>query len=167
MVDMESDNHFIESQDQLLPMTILSKLLKIIVKMKIIPIKVDYKRGEATFSFCSREFLIYGLIVTTIGLLNMFIFYFFLDGMEFVEIIDKQLERFKGNITDTICLVSYWAMLQMYTLYPVILFKSSEMFPSELILARDLKWPKYGYLFVLSYLAFFIGMFLQTFSLNV
>ena len=59
-------------------------------------------------------------------------------------------------ITDLMCIASYSIMMYLYPLCPLIVLKSIEFLPRELITANNLKFPKQGKKLVLGY--FFVAL---------
>ena len=66
------------------------------------------------------------------------------------------------NVTDILCLLSFFGMLQLYLLFPIVIARGCQWLPWDIFMARDLRWPRYGYMFNLSMACLIIGFLLQS-----
>ena len=66
------------------------------------------------------------------------------------------------NVTDILCLLSFFGMLQLYLLFPIVIARGCQWLPWDIFMARDLRWPRYGYMFNLSMTCLIIGFLLQS-----
>ena len=74
-----------------------------------------------------------------------------------LEDIETQMKKIENSTTDLICGISSFIMIFSYPVFPVILARGTKWISPNIWMSKHLKWPKYGYMLLLSELTFFVG----------
>ena len=68
------------------------------------------------------------------------------DEKQMMEMYIESMKKFKSNLTDMLCMFSFFGMVHFHPYISVIVARGCSKLPAAIVLARDLKWPKYGYI---------------------
>ena len=130
----------------------LSRLLQFLVIFKILPIRIRRQKNSVSFRFLSMTTLAFVMVLILISLINMATSILIADIPKiWTNTMDEMKEM---KLTDLLCLLSIFGMFQLYPIFPIIIGRGCQWMPSEVLLAKDLEWPKYGYMFVFSITSF-------------
>ena len=130
----------------------LSKLLQFLVIFKILPIRVKKQKNSVSFRFLSMTTLAFVMMLIFISLINMATSILIADIPKIWTNTVEEMKEMK--LTDLLCLLSIFGMFQLYPIFPIIIGRGCQWMPSEVLLAKDLEWPKYGYMFLFSITSF-------------
>ena len=129
-------------------MSPMSKLFKVLTKLGFIPLKVDYINNEVKFSLISRPFILF--ILTIFGFVVMStVAIIFILGSRWQELMEEMMSTMMTNVTDTLCYVTYIIIIMSFPIFPVMVARSAEVLPTEVTLATDLRWPKFGNILII------------------
>ena len=124
--------------------SLISRLLRFLIKIRFIPVEIDEENTKAVFNWCRSflYFIVYWGLLVLCSVLNF---------------SKKQKLMFKENVIDTISMYGFGIISVItFPLSPLILAKTLPSAPS-VTLDRDLRWPKYGKSFILSFIFAVIG----------
>ena len=130
----------------------LSKLLQCLVIFKILPIRIRWQKNSVSFRFLSMTTLAFVVVLILISLINMATSILIADIPKIWTNTVEEMKEMK--LTDLLCLLSIFGMFQLYPIFPIIIGRGCQWMPSEVLLAKDLEWPKYGFLFLFSITSF-------------
>ena len=134
---MAINNYRVENEEQLSRM---SAFLRLLLKISFIPLALDETMEKITFRMWSRQtayFLLYFLMVATI--MDVGIFYIW--GLD--NFLDLFINMYKDNTTDflTYCVLLIFSAGSNFQFKQ---FYGISKISSELVLAKNLRWPKQG-----------------------
>ena len=169
-------------------MTPISRLFKIISKAGVIPVKVDYYNKEVTFRFLSVPFGCFTFGILVFMAVANFITFVLL-GDELQGATRQVIKNMMENITDIICMASFFLMLQLSPIFTILVAKKCATLPKDIVLAENLRlvekielqklrfletpcsfkkgfifrWPRYGRWFIIAIVVFTLGTAAQLF----
>ena len=86
-------------------------------------------------------------------------------GLDYGQLVDsmkKDYDNVKSHTTDLLCAVSFFVLLYSYPLNHLLIARGCNWIDYDLVMARHMKWPKYGYLFIISMFCLSGGCILQS-----
>ena len=120
-------------------MTPISRLFKIISKAGVIPVKVDYYNKEVTFRFLSVPFGCFTFGILVFMAVANFITFVLL-GDELQGATRQVIKNMMENITDIICMASFFLMLQLSPIFTILVAKKCATLPHDIVLAENLRF---------------------------
>ena len=134
--------------------TKLSKFLHFLIIFKILPINVNNQKKTVSFRFLSMTTFAFVMMLILISLINIIPCFLIVDLQKIWK--DLMAEMREMKITDILCLVSIFGMFQLYPIFPLVIARGCQWMPTEVLIAIDLKWPKHGFMFLISCASFFL-----------
>ena len=135
---------------------VVSRFVRILISIRLIPIKVDYENLCASLTACSIKFVCH--IIVAFGpsiIVNVFTFIIFNEEMMMLWHYMKKLlnEDFTAGLAQIV--YSYFIFFS----FPSMMFNLSYGIPSipSIALATDLSWPNHGGKIVFAYCLFVMG----------
>ena len=119
------------------------RFLKTILKIGLLPLSFDLEKKKLTFKFYSRpsaSFLITNFIVTSVVFFSWFVMIGFEKLLEFWRNM-----LYQSNTTDFITYVVLISSTFSYAIQYKIFYDIPKI-SNELLLSKDLRWPKNGLL---------------------
>ena len=135
-------------------MSLISKLVSLLVKIRFIPVNNDRKKDRITFKLCS--FVTLTFFIIHFGLFLMINLTIQLAAQTVSHVFMEYWK--KTNIIDTISSLLLGPFVSwLFPFCPVFLAKGLPFIPT-ISLANDLKWPRHGAKHVLSYFLCALGL---------
>ena len=108
--------------------------------------EINYQTQRINFKFLSRKLMMFiltqVLFWSSMFGANSLLF----DEKQMMEMYIESMKKFKSNLTDMLCMFSFFGMVHFHPYISVIVARGCSKLPAGIVLARDLKWPKYGYI---------------------
>ena len=108
--------------------------------------EINYQTPRIKFKFLSKKLMMFiltqVLFWSTMFGANSLLF----DEKQMMEMYIESMKKFKSNLTDMLCMFSFFGMVHFHPYISVIVARGCSKLPAGIVLARDLKWPKYGYI---------------------
>ena len=131
--------------------TRMSKLVKFLIKVWLIPVRYEKKTSQVTFKLCSKETAFFSAICLVIFLLNQ------LTYMLSPDLKAAMNEYFaKHNEIDTASLIASMVFSALFLSFPLFLGHALPFVP-KITMARDLNWPKHGVKYIFGFCLIFGG----------
>ena len=140
--------------------SIVSRIVQILIKVRFLPLKINHAEQKILFRFCSPValtfYLVYWGLIICINIVGQ------LASQKIRYVIEDYFET--SNIIDAISLMLFGTLLTViFPFCPLLLAKGAPSV-SSLVLATDLKWPRWGRKFIFSFLLSFSGSMLINIS---
>ena len=130
---------------------------------------INYQTPRIIFKFLSKKLMMFiltqVLFWSTMFGANSLLF----DEKQMMEMYIESMKKFKSNLTDMLCMFSFFGMVHFHPYISVIVARGCSRLPDRIVLARDLKWPKYGYIMATGWvfcILFFILQFMVMYRLR-
>ena len=156
MVTIRAANAINLNEENLSPM---SRFLKFLITIKFIPIqKEGEKKAKATFKLFSITTFIYIIVNWVVAPMA----FYFNGVILFQDITESWTEMMaNSNIIDNISMLGFnFISFITWPLVPLLLAQALPSVP-YLTMTRDLKWPKNGLAFVISFFLLLLGSWLS------
>ena len=131
--------------------------------------EINYQTPRIKFKFLSKKLMMFiltqVLFWSTMFGTNSLLF----DEKQMMEMYIESMKKFKSNLTDMLCMFSFFGMVHFHPYISVIVARGCSRLPDRIVLARDLKWTKYGYIMATGWvfcILFFILQFMVMYRLR-
>ena len=136
-------------------------LLFTFIQLCIIPMATDYHANRIHFNFLSRHLMMF--------ILTQVLFWGFLYGINYLVFDQEQMkaiyiesfQKMNSHLTDMLSCFSFFWIMSLHPWISVIVARGASTLPPEVVLARDLKLPQYGYILIFGWVCSITGWILQ------
>ena len=119
----------------------MSRFFEIIVKSCLLPLTKDLTKKKLTFKFCSRPSAIFLVIICIVTSVTNFSFFYMIGFDKVLKFWRNML--YQSNTTDFITYVVLISSTFSYAMQYKIFYDIPKI-SDELLLSKDLQWPKKG-----------------------
>ena len=119
----------------------MSKLFRILMKISLMPLTIDFVTKKLIFKICSRPTIFFTLYNLVVFATSLFCWSYFLGLNSFLKFWGNMW--YQSNFTD---FLTYFVFLSinMFSSLQYKSFDGHSKISSDLLLRKNLKWPKHG-----------------------
>ena len=147
MISIKSKVQDSKKEENLKQLSMMSKIVKILFKIRFIPVKSDATYSKITFKLCSFVTLTFIAVYFGVYFIFSAILAQVLSRFQHV-VIEFYMER---NSIDFASGLAYSIIVNLFLLCPLFLGHALPSIPT-IAMAKDLNWPKHGAKHVASFL---------------
>ena len=159
MVSIKTKVHDVETEDNSKQLSMMSKLVNILIKIRFIPVKNDAKNLKITFKLCSMVTFTFFVVHFGASFLSYAIYEQIVSSIR--DIVTERMMKY--NAIDIASIYAFIFLLYWFPFCPLFLGHALPSVPT-IFRAKDLKWPKHGakhlaalFLFALGQSAIYAG----------